>query len=182
MAKEPNWTTYPARLVLSPTVTFWASSPTYFTPQHCTKQGFGDPTRADVRLPSHGHFPSIGGRYRWNEVEFTQPSVSWLAQHFGQLVHFYEPLSRQGSTTTPVRSEWPTLWTRFSILTRALIFFSNLARLPYELQTVHACNSKAKSFMVPSSFMTLTCGKLWRWTNQEVVWSWAGVIFTYHQY
>lgn len=35
-----------------------------FHPQHCTRQGFGDPTRADERLPSRGHFPSIEGRYR----------------------------------------------------------------------------------------------------------------------
>ena len=87
-------------------------------------------------------------------------------------------VDKRGSTTTPVRSECPTECTRFSILTRAPSS-CNLATVALRAskRSIPA-NSPANSFIVPSSFITLTCGRLWRCPTRKSLGSWAGVIFT----
>ena len=168
--------------VLGPTVTFWSFfADVYFTLSIVPSRGFGDPTRADERLPSHGHFPSIGGRYRWNEVGRINLILCVLVGNgiFRQLVHLDEPLCRQAWFNHHTCTLWCQHCGHLLDFNKGHRFLPTYQRLPYVLQNGPcAANSKAKSFMVPSSFMTLTCGKLWRWPTKKSFGSWAGVIFT----
>ncbi len=82
-----SWTKPSIQDILLPSVTRLLL-PTYISPQHCTMQGFDDPTSRRETLQSW-HFPSMEGRYRWNEVGRILPyrlCLGWQ-WHFSQLVH-----------------------------------------------------------------------------------------------
>ena len=119
---------------------------------------------------------------RVGKTRLPDPSIGLSIASFSQWPHFDKPLRRLNEvqhTTNRFVLNGQHCESFFSILNKTSDIFQIFDDRFTSCKTIHASNIlPAKSFMVPSSFITLTRGKLWRLPTSKSFGSWAGVIFT----